>query len=213
MRRTIRAAMLAGLSVAVAGACAFALLRAEPEQHDQAVANDRCPSPGHPDQYVGVITGGAPGGAELTHFIQATGVRPSVVPYYIPFGTPWNPAPVCRILRAGALPVIQINPRNVSLAGIAAGRQDAYLARYAKHVHEFGLPVAISFGHEMNGFWYPWGYRHTAPATVRGGLAAHRHRVPAAGRRQRDLAVDGQHPRPGSAASRARRRGGPAAPT
>jgi mannan endo-1,4-beta-mannosidase len=165
VRRTIRAAMLAGLTVVVAGACAFAILRAMPQQHDRAVANDICPQPGHPNRYIGVITAGAPGGAQLARFIRATGVRPSVVPYYIPFGTPWNPAPVCRILRAGALPVIQINPRSVSLASIAAGRQDAYLAKYAQHVHEFGLPVAISFGHEMNGFWYSWGYRHTAPAT------------------------------------------------
>jgi hypothetical protein len=157
--------MLAGLTVVVAGACAFAILRAMPQQHDRAVANDICPRPGHPHRYIGVITAGAPGGAQLARFIRATGVRPSVVPYYIPFGTPWNPAPVCRILRAGALPVIQINPRSVSLASIAAGRQDAYLAKYAQHVHEFGLPVAISFGHEMNGFWYSWGYRHTAPAT------------------------------------------------
>ena len=56
-------------------------------------------------------------------------------------------------------------------------------------------PVAISFGHEMNGYWYSWGYRHTSPGGIRGRLAAHRHRLPAAGRGQRDLAVDGQHHR------------------
>ena len=39
-------------------------------------------------------------------------------------------------------------------------------------------PVIISFGHEMNGNWYSWGYQHTLPGGVRGRLAAHRHRVP-----------------------------------
>ena len=37
----------------------------------------------------------------------------------------------------------------------------------------YGHPVILSFGHEMNGDWYLWGYRHTSPASVRSCLAAH----------------------------------------
>jgi hypothetical protein len=130
----------------------------------ESISGNSCGQPGHPHQYIGVITAGHPGGAELASFTRVTGVRPGLVGYFVSFGAPWNPAPACRILRAGALPVIQINARHVPIAAIAAGRRNAYLARYARHVRAFGSPVAISFGHEMNGYWYSWGYRHVAPA-------------------------------------------------
>ena len=37
-----------------------------------------------------------------------------------------------------------------------------------------GIRSSSSFGHEMNGKWYSWGYRHTSPATF---VAAWRHIV------------------------------------
>ena len=45
---------------------------------------------------------------------------------------------------------------------------------YAKAVRSYRHPVILSFGHEMNGDWYSWGYRHTSPATF---VAAWRHIV------------------------------------
>src|SRR6185437_7678694 len=41
-------------------------------------------------------------------------------------------------------------------------------------VRDFGSPVVIGFGHEMNAYWYSWGYRHTPAATF---VAAWRHIV------------------------------------
>jgi mannan endo-1,4-beta-mannosidase len=41
---------------------------------------------------------------------------------------------------------------------------DGYVTTFAKAVHAFGGPVAISFGHEMNGNWYPWGTTDATPA-------------------------------------------------
>ena len=90
------------------------------------------------------------------------------------------------------MPLVQIEPRNVSLAAIASGKYDAYLSGYAAAVRAYRHPVILSFGHEMNGQWFPWGYRHDPGGGVRGGLAAHRDPVPRAGGPQRDLAVDGQ---------------------
>ncbi len=75
-------------------------------------------------------------------------------------------------------------------------------------------PVILSFGHEMNGYWYSWGYRHTSPAMF---VAAWRHIVTlfrAAGARNVtwlwtvnviDETQHGRIPRPGP--------GGPATPT
>jgi len=42
---------------------------------------------------------------------------------------------------------------------IPGGKHDEYIVRFANQVREYGLPVTIRFGHEMNGNWYPWGNR------------------------------------------------------
>ena len=70
---------------------------------------------------------------------------------------------------------------------------DGYLSAYAEAVRAYRHPVILSFGHEMNGIWSPWGYRHTSPEAF---VAAWRHIVnafPCAGCPERDLAVDSQH--------------------
>ncbi len=67
-----------------------------------------------------------------------------------------------------------MNPTRISIAAIAAGRYDAYLRAYAEAVRAYRLPVILSFGHEMNGYWYQWGYTHTPAATF---VAAWRHIV------------------------------------
>ncbi len=78
----------------------------------------------------------------------------------------------------GAIPFIQIEPSGVSLAAIAAGAFDTTLETFATDVASYGAHtgqgVIIGFGHEMNGRWYSWGYRHTAPAVF---VAAWRHIV------------------------------------
>ena len=61
-----------------------------------------------------------------------------------------------------------------SLASIAAGKYDGFLSKYASEVRTYRHPVILSFGHEMNGNWYSWGYRHTSPAVF---VAAWRHIV------------------------------------
>jgi mannan endo-1,4-beta-mannosidase len=62
----------------------------------------------------------------------------------------------------------------VSIAAIASGRYDRYLNGYAKAVAAYRRPVILSFGHEMNGKWNPWGYQHTPPRVF---VAAWRHIV------------------------------------
>ena len=63
-------------------------------------------------------------------------------------------------------------PYDTTAQAIANGQSDAYITKFADAVRALNLPVAISFGHEMNGNWYPWGTDQTsAPAFV----AAWRH--------------------------------------
>ncbi|MBM0226167.1 MULTISPECIES: glycoside hydrolase family 26 protein [Micromonospora] len=42
------------------------------------------------------------------------------------------------------------------LSHITRGDFDSYLRSWADGIKSLGYPVAIRFGHEMNGYWYPW---------------------------------------------------------
>jgi mannan endo-1,4-beta-mannosidase len=74
----------------------------------------------------------------------------------------------------GAATLVQIDPTDASVTRIAAGDYDDYLRSYADAVRDFGHPVVIGFGHEMNATWYSWGYGHVSPRTF---VAAWRHLV------------------------------------
>jgi hypothetical protein len=63
----------------------------------------------------------------------------------------------------GAEPVLQLMP-TMSMAAIAAGRDDAYLHRLAQQVRAYGHPVVLSFAPEANGNWYQYGWTRTSPA-------------------------------------------------
>jgi hypothetical protein len=108
----------------------------------------------------------------LSAFEQTTGLKPGIVENYQAFGLPFPSSWAGTLLARGILPLIQLNPRLVTLEAIAAGRHDSYLKQYAAAVRALGAPVAFSFGHEMNGSWNPWGYRHVPPGVF---VAAWRH--------------------------------------
>jgi hypothetical protein len=102
------------------------------------------------------------------------GTVPRIVLYFSDWGLPFDAAYARAAHNHGALTLVQIQPNDVSVAGIAAGRFDGYLRAYANQVRAFGFPVIIGFAHEMNGFWYSWGFGHVRPATW---IAAWRHVV------------------------------------
>ena len=115
--------------------------------------------------YLGVYADGLPASyGGVTAFANATGARPDVVMYYSGWFVPFPSGFAATAASNGAAPLIQMDPDGVSIAGIASGRYDGYLSSYAEAVRAYGHPVIVSFGHEMNGDWYTWGYRHTSPA-------------------------------------------------
>jgi mannan endo-1,4-beta-mannosidase len=125
--------------------------------------------------YLGVYTKGLPDSyAGVTAFNNATGAHPDIVMYYSGWYMPFPAAVATTAADNGSVPLVQMDPDGVSVAGIAAGRYDAYLFSYAEAVRAYRHPVIMSFGHEMNGNWYSWGYQHTSPATF---VAAWRHIV------------------------------------
>lgn len=128
-----------------------------------------------PGYYVGVFKRGAPQSyAGITAFAKTTGVSPRVVSYYSGWYESFQASFAADAARHGALPLVQIDPTNISLAAIAAGQYDAYLRSYADSVRSYGHKVILGFGHEMNGNWYGWGNKHTSPKVF---VAAWRHIV------------------------------------
>jgi Glycosyl hydrolase family 26 len=122
-------------------------------------------------RYLGIAPG-APWRPSTTRFAAVTSVEPRIVEDYTPLGDPFDATWACQVTQLGAVPLIQLLPRNVSLAAIAAGRYDGYLNAYAHAVRAFKDPVLLSFAHEMNARWWSWGYQHTSPAVF---VAAWRH--------------------------------------
>jgi Glycosyl hydrolase family 26 len=136
---------------------------------------ERFALPTTPGSYIGLYPDGVPKSyAGVTAFTVATGVRPNVVLYYSGWLEPFHAAFAAVVAQDGAVPLVQIEPKGINLAAIASGHYDSYLSAYATAVRAYHHPVILSFGHEMNGSWYSWGYRHTSPALF---VAAWRHIV------------------------------------
>jgi mannan endo-1,4-beta-mannosidase len=135
--------------------------------------------PARPESYVGAFAKGVPDSyAPIEALAKATQARLTVALYYSGWRERFRSAFAFQARENGAVPFIQIEPAKVSLTAIVAGVYDTYLETFATAVASYGAKtgggVIIGFGHEMNGFWYPWGYRHTSPAVF---VAAWRHIV------------------------------------
>ena len=164
MRRVMVAAMVATVLMAAAG-CLTPLTSQQP----------LTPVPVPASLLVGVYEPGVPGSwSNIAEFTTATGVKPGIVVYYSPWNDPFSTSFAQTARAHDAYVLVQLQPNGVTLASIAAGGSDAYLRSYADAVVAFGHPVILSFGHEMNGTWYSWGYGHASPATF---VAAWRHVV------------------------------------
>jgi hypothetical protein len=135
--------------------------------------------PTRSESYVGAYARGVPDSyAPIEAVSRATAARLNVALYYSGWRERFRSAFAVEAGDHGAVPFLQIEPLRVSLAAIVAGVYDTYLETFATSVASYGAKtghgVIIGFGHEMNGYWYPWGYRHTSPAVF---VAAWRHIV------------------------------------
>jgi mannan endo-1,4-beta-mannosidase len=105
-------------------------------------------------------------------FAHATGHAPQIVEFYNPLKKPFNAFEAAQVVAVGKIPFVQLNPKGMPPAKIAAGKYDKKLRAYAKAVQKFACAIILSFGHEMNGWWYPWGEHWTTPHEY---IAAWRH--------------------------------------
>lgn len=108
--------------------------------------------------YLGLAAQGAPTDmGQVTQFADEIAIRPNIITIYQEFGDPFVASEVRSTFEYGALPILRWEPFDTSLKEISSGKQDAYVTAYAEDVRRLGLPLAITFAHEMNGRWYPWG--------------------------------------------------------
>jgi mannan endo-1,4-beta-mannosidase len=133
-----------------------------------------------PEPFAGIATNGQ-FAANLASFHRDTGARLRLVEFYNPFPGPFQAAEAQQIVSLHALPLIQLNPRRISMAQLAAGAYDSYIRSYARAVKAFPCYIVLSFGHEMNGWWYPWGLPWTRPKAFKAAWQ-HFHEVFAAER-------------------------------
>ncbi|MCQ4210016.1 glycoside hydrolase family 26 protein [Streptomyces longispororuber] len=128
----------------------------------------------HPDkEYFGVAVDGAPSSMKpVDAFAGTVGKKPNLVGSYSAWGDGFNAPGARNVFDDGGMLYVSWEPFKPGLDKIADGSQDAYIKKYAESVRTTDVPVAISFGHEMNGHWYPWGTKKTTPETF---VAAWKH--------------------------------------
>jgi hypothetical protein len=168
-----RLVMLAAVAIAAA-AVAFAITRvASSSASRPAVARASLPS--GLASYLGVYKTGPPRSYQpVATFAKAAAKQPNLVGYYSGWGEGFATSFADTVHRHGAVTILQMDPTDASVPAIAAGKYDDYLRSYADTVRNFGYPVVIGFGHEMNATWYTWGYGHVRPSVF---VAAWRHIV------------------------------------
>lgn len=124
-------------------------------------------------KFLGLEAPGLPGSlAPAGTFAANIGRKPNLIGQYVAWWHPFDPAVVARAWSYGALTYLAWEPFQTSARAIANGKADSYITQFAQAVRRLNLPVVLSFGHEMNGSWYPWGTRQTSPADF---VAAWRH--------------------------------------
>jgi hypothetical protein len=158
--------------VIAAAAVIFAVSRSVSYSHPEAKPTSL---PSDPASYLGVYEKGPPGTYQpVSNFTKVAGRQPNLVGYYSGWGEPFETSFAETVSRHGAITIVQWDPTLASVSKIAAGGYDTYLRSFAESVREFGHPVVIGFGHEMNAYWYSWGYGHLPASTF---VAAWRHIV------------------------------------
>jgi hypothetical protein len=79
-----------------------------------------------------------------------------IVQWFTDFDHPWEANVVTTASTGGRIPMITWQPNNHPLDGIIAGKDDAYLRRWARGAKAYGQPIYIRLMPEMNGNWVAW---------------------------------------------------------
>jgi len=124
-------------------------------------------------KYFGLALSGDPTDPAAVQKVTArVGKQPNLLAIYESFGDGFAASEVREAYLHGAMAIIRWEPFGTTLADVAAGKQDAYVTKFATAVRTLNLPIVLTFAHEMNGGWYPWGASKAPAADF---VAAWRH--------------------------------------
>jgi mannan endo-1,4-beta-mannosidase len=159
--RVIGSVALAGALAACGSSALYGVPGAEPGGSSPAPAKpynvSRLLDPAS-GKFLGVQAPGAPDAlGPVQTFAASAGAHPNLIGEYMAWTKPMDTQAAENAWSYGALYYMVWEPYNTSVASIAAGRSNAYITSVARQVRALNQPVAISFGHEFNGNWYPWG--------------------------------------------------------
>jgi serine/threonine-protein kinase len=171
---TVAAMLIATVSVGLAVRIPVARAMAHHAPSPHAFFPPRTMLPPSPISWLGVDVAGQPSYRPVATFTRAAGTSPDLAGYPAVWGKPFGASFARTLVRHGMTPLVQIDPVGISLPAIANGDDDAYLRAYAVSVRNFGHPIVISFGQDMNAPGHPWGYGHAPARTL---AAAWRHFV------------------------------------
>ena len=172
-RRTPKSRLVAPSAIVIAAASLFftvsPLVR-------PAAARDVAYSvlPSSPSSYLGIDVTGRPAWRPVARFADAVGAHPNLAGYVSNWGEIFLASLARSDHRHGAIPLVQLDPTPAAVAGITAGYYDFYLRSYATSVRNFGYPVVIGFGHDMNDPRRALAHSHVPSATF---IVAWRHIV------------------------------------
>jgi hypothetical protein len=115
--------------------------------------------------------------------------KPQVVNYYSGWGERFRTGFAQAAANDGVQAFVEMEPWNCgqctgglpSMTGIAAGAYDGYLTSFGQEIRAFGHPVLVTFAHEMNARWYPWGAGGREHTTAAQWVAAWDHVVTVVG--------------------------------
>lgn len=119
--------------------------------------------------YEGCAVGAFVNGLEnLPAFQAAIDKKLAVVHWYVAWPTPFPKTEADQVAANGSLPLITwepwLNGEPATLEAIAAGSYESYVRSFFQSAKEWGGPLFLRFGHEMNGNWYPWDGAHNGGA-------------------------------------------------
>ena len=116
-------------------------------------------------KYLGVEINGSPDSlAPAQQFASWVGTKPNLIGQYVAWGTSFDSAGAANAWSYGAMDFVVWEPWDTTMSKIAAGDSDSYITAFATAVRALNVPIALSFGHEFNGNWYPWGTTGTTAA-------------------------------------------------
>jgi len=96
----------------------------------------------------------------LKSFDAAVHHKATLTVVYLNWGSRFPAKYIGDAARAGAMTLLELEPRGKNvprLAQLAAGQGDAWLKEFAVGIAATRVPFILSFGPEMNGFWYAYG--------------------------------------------------------